>query len=47
MSEMPHEPLTPSQEGFAAMHEVFINLRRAGFSLEEAAAVIAALVKAG
>jgi hypothetical protein len=40
--KMPPEAMTPAAEGFAAMHEMYTGLRGAGFSLWEAAAIIAA-----
>jgi hypothetical protein len=43
----PADPVTPAGEVFAAMHEVFTGLREAGFSLAEAAAVVAAIVMRG
>lgn len=46
MTDMPPEPLTPSEAGFAMIREVFVSLRRAEFSTEEAAAVVAAMLKA-
>ena len=44
---MPPEPMTPAAEGFAALHEVYTGLRGAGFTVAEAAAIIAAIVQAG
>ena len=40
----PAEPLTPAAEGFAAMHEMYLGLRAAGFTLVEAAAIIGATI---
>ena len=45
--KMPPEAMTPAAEGFAAMHEVYVGLRGAGFSLWEAAAVIGAMMASG
>jgi hypothetical protein len=36
----PADPMTPSDEGFAALHEMFLGMRRAGFSMPEAAMII-------
>lgn len=44
--EKPDDPMTPAQAGAVQMHEVFVSLRGAGFTIEEAAAVIAAMIKA-
>lgn len=43
----PAEPLTPAAEGFAAMHEMYLGLRTAGFTMVEAAAVIGAAIMHG
>lgn len=43
---MPEDPMTLADEGWIALHEVFLQLRRAGFELHEAAAVIAAMLRA-
>ena len=46
MTDSPPDPLTPADEALAVTYEVFLGLRRAGFEVHEAAAVIAAMLKA-
>ena len=41
---MPDDPMSPQQEGFVAMHEIYTGLRKAGFTLFEAAAVLGAMI---
>lgn len=38
------EPLTPAAEAFATLHEWYTGMREAGFSVNEAAAIIAAVL---
>lgn len=40
----PSEPLTPTAEAMAQMHEWYTGMREAGFTLNEAAAIIAAVI---
>jgi hypothetical protein len=40
----PVDPMTPADEGWAAMHEMYLGMRRAGFSLIEAATIIGASI---
>jgi len=40
----PADPMTPADEGWAAMHEMYQGMRRAGFTMLEAATIIAASV---
>lgn len=46
-NDTPAEPMTPAAEGFAAMHELYLGLRGAGFTLVEAAAIIGATIMHG
>jgi hypothetical protein len=42
------EPITPAEEGFAALHEWYTGLVGAGFTMTEAATIIGAvLVQSG
>jgi hypothetical protein len=45
VNDGPDEPLTPAGEGFIAMHEWFTGMRAAGFTIDEAAAIVAAAVR--
>jgi hypothetical protein len=42
---LPTDPVTPSRESWIAMHQIFTEMRSAGFTLMEAAAVLATLLK--
>ncbi len=42
---VPVDPLTQMQEGFVQFHVLFTNLRGGGFTIDEAAAVIAAIIR--
>lgn len=45
--EMPPDPVSDRQAGAMAMHHIFLTLRKGGFTLEEAGAVIAAFIRGG
>ena len=42
---VPADPFTQMQEGIAGLHVMFTNLRQGGFTMDEAAAVVAAMVR--
>lgn len=39
----PVDPMTPADEGWAAFHEMYLGMRRAGFTMPEATMLIAAM----
>ena len=43
----PAEPMTPTAEAWAMMHEMYAGMREAGFTLIESAAIIAATIMHG
>jgi hypothetical protein len=43
----PAEPMTPTAEAWAMTHEMYLGMRAAGFTLIEAAAIIAATIMHG
>ena len=45
MTQMPEDPMNMADEGWVAVHELFLGLRRGGFTVQEAAAVIAAMFR--
>ncbi len=40
----PAEPMTPTAEAWVMMHEMYVGMRAAGFTLIESAAIIAATI---
>jgi len=38
------EPLTPTAEGMSAMHELYISMRRAGFTRVEACVILGVMI---
>jgi hypothetical protein len=44
---VPLDPVSDVQQGFVGLHVLFTSLRQGGFTIDEAAAVVAAMVRGG